>query len=207
MTARALLDGQAAAVRESYADRPELRGEMMLVLAEGYERLGLFTEALAWAEEALALRTSAPQAERAAAATLVGWTLHQLGRTDEALPALEAAVADARRDGEGRRTLARALSTTWAWCRRPWGTSKARVRLIAKPWPFAPSCSGPSRGVSWVGCSRFSRPRRADRPTDVRPDSETPCLVRPGSPWVRDPQLTGRSPAPFTHRSYQSRYR
>jgi serine/threonine-protein kinase len=110
VTARALLDGQAISVRESYADRPDLQAEMMLVLAEGYERLGLFTEALEWAEEALAMRASAPAGDRAAATTLVGWITHQLGRTDDALPILEVAVADARRDRDGRRSLARALN-------------------------------------------------------------------------------------------------
>jgi serine/threonine-protein kinase len=110
VTARALLDGQAAAVRGSYADRPDLQAEMMLVLAEGYERLGLFTEALGWAEEAQELTARANPGERAAAATLLGWITHQLGRTDEALPLLEAAVADARREGDRSRALARALN-------------------------------------------------------------------------------------------------
>ena len=110
VTARALLDGQAATLAESYRDRPELQAEMMLVLAEGYERLGLFTEALGWAEQAQLLLTGAAPSERAAATTLVGWIMHQLGRTDEALPVLESAVADARRSRDGRRALARALN-------------------------------------------------------------------------------------------------
>lgn len=110
VTARALLDGQAATVTEIYADRPDLQAEMMRVLAEGYERLGLFSEALGWAVRARTLQTDAPPGDRAAAATLVGWITHQLGRTDEALPILREAVADARESRDARRTLARALN-------------------------------------------------------------------------------------------------
>lgn len=110
VTARALLDGQAAAMRDAYAGRPELQAEMMLVLAEGYERLGLFPEALAWAQEALALAQAGPPGDRAASAALVGWITHQMGRPGDALPVLEGAVADARRDRGAGRALARALN-------------------------------------------------------------------------------------------------
>lgn len=110
VTARALLDGQAAVVREAYASDPDLQAEMMLVLAEGYERLGIFPEALAWAERALDLRLAGPAGARAAARGLVGWITHQQGRPDEALPILKAAVAEARRDQGADRTLARTLN-------------------------------------------------------------------------------------------------
>ncbi|MDT8340236.1 MAG: serine/threonine-protein kinase [Longimicrobiales bacterium] len=110
VTARALLDGQAAAVREAYAHDPDLQAEMMLVLAEGYERLGLFPEALTWAERALDLRLSGPPGPRAAARGLVAWITHQQGRPDEALPLLEAAVEEARRDPDAQRSLARNLN-------------------------------------------------------------------------------------------------
>ncbi|HSG49503.1 MAG TPA: serine/threonine-protein kinase, partial [Longimicrobiales bacterium] len=110
VTARALLDAQAAVVREAYAARPDLQREMMLVLAEGYERLGLFTEAREWAEEAVALDGPAAPGERASAMGLLGWITHQQGRPDEALPILQDAVADAREGWEAERTLARTLN-------------------------------------------------------------------------------------------------
>ena len=110
VTARALLDAQAAVVGDAYAGRPDLQREMMLVLAEGYERLGLFTEARQWAEAAMALPGSSAPGDGAAAMGLLGWITHQQGRPDEALPLLEAAVADARKGRAAERTLARTLN-------------------------------------------------------------------------------------------------
>lgn len=110
VTARALLDAQADAVTEAYAEQPDLQAEMMVVLAEGYERLGLFAEAREWAERGLELRRGSPPGEQAAGLGLLGWITHQQGRPDEALPILEEAVAGARADRGAGRTLARTLN-------------------------------------------------------------------------------------------------
>jgi hypothetical protein len=50
VTVRRLLDLQVAQLANAYADRPEMKAEMMEVLADGYDRLGL-----------LRARTSAPR--------------------------------------------------------------------------------------------------------------------------------------------------
>lgn len=110
VTARALLDGQAALVRDLYADDPALLTEMTIVLAEGYERLGLLAEAEAWAERAVRSAESVGPVETASARTLLGWTWHQQGRSQEALDLLEAAVEEAGGAAHGERALSRALN-------------------------------------------------------------------------------------------------
>ena len=86
LTARALLDRQGASLNTLYANQPELQAEMMTVVAEGYDRLGLLSEADSLVTQALALRRSAlgqdsPQV--AASLSLLGWIRHQRGESEE----------------------------------------------------------------------------------------------------------------------------
>lgn len=110
VTARALLDRQAATVMDQYADNPPLRAEMMLVLAEGYERLGLFPEAESWAARVVDEPDALDTAGLVSAQTLLGWIRQQQGRSREAEALLEEAVARARRASGAERMLARALN-------------------------------------------------------------------------------------------------
>lgn len=110
VTARALLDRQAETVLDQYADDPELRAEMMMVLGEGYERLGLFSEADEWAARVVEESDALGPAELATAQTLLGWIRHQQGRSQEAQALLSEAVEGARRARGADRTLARALN-------------------------------------------------------------------------------------------------
>jgi serine/threonine-protein kinase len=110
VTARALLDGQAATVMDQYADDPALRAEMMMVLAEGYERLGLLAEAESWAARVVEQADVLGEAELASAQTLLGWIRQQQGRSQEAAVLLDEAVERARRAQGGERMLARALN-------------------------------------------------------------------------------------------------
>lgn len=110
VTARALLDGQAATVVDAYAEDPALRAEMMMVLADGYERLGLVEEAESWASRVVADHELLPDAEHAAAQNLLAWILHQQGRSSEAEALLVEAVARARAASGAERVLARALN-------------------------------------------------------------------------------------------------
>jgi len=110
VTARTLLDRQAETVLDQYADDPELRAEMMMVLGEGYERLGLFAEADRWAARVVEESDALGPVERATARTLLGWIRHQQGRSQEAEALLSEAVEGARRARGADRTLARALN-------------------------------------------------------------------------------------------------
>lgn len=110
VTARALLDGQAATVLDHYADDPALRAEMMMVLAEGYERLGLFSEGEEWAARAVEESGVLGPGELASAQTLLGWVRHQRGRSREAEALILEAVELARDAAGAERTLARALN-------------------------------------------------------------------------------------------------
>jgi tetratricopeptide (TPR) repeat protein len=102
VTARRLLDLQAASLDEAYRDRPELRAEMLEVLADGYDRLGLLDAAEPLAREALALRrrTAGPRhVDVAASLNLLGWILHEKGRSADAEALLREAVAIRRAAG------------------------------------------------------------------------------------------------------------
>jgi serine/threonine-protein kinase len=114
VAARALLDQQAATLAYAYADRPALRAEMLQVVAEGYERLGLYDVAEQRAREALALRREFPSDDPADAAwplALIGWIRNQQAKPTEADSILREAVALFRTAGTGgRRGLARALN-------------------------------------------------------------------------------------------------
>jgi eukaryotic-like serine/threonine-protein kinase len=114
VTARRLLDLQAAQLRTAYADRPELRAEMMGVLADGYDRLGLYKDAEPLAREALTLRRQLlgdGHPDVATALNLAGWITHELGRPKDAEPMLIEAAAIRRSSGERYRAdLARSLN-------------------------------------------------------------------------------------------------
>jgi serine/threonine-protein kinase len=115
VTARQLLDRRAATLATLYADDPELRADMMFVLAEGYEKLGLLAAAEPLARDALALRRELfgdRHPDVVAALDLLGWVLHQRSRPDEAETVLREAVTTGRAVfGEtGDTRLARALN-------------------------------------------------------------------------------------------------
>jgi serine/threonine-protein kinase len=97
VTARQLLDGRAARLVEEYADDPALLAEMSLVLAEAYEKVGLYDRAEPLARSGVQLRRETGESrELPSALTTLGWTLHQAGRLDEAGRTLAEAVAVAR---------------------------------------------------------------------------------------------------------------
>ena len=114
LTARRLLDLQAAALHEAYRDRPELRAEMLGVLADGYDRLGLLDEAEPLAREALSLRRAEGGPEKddlAASLALLGWITYETGAAAEAEPLLREAVEVGRASRERRpEGLTRALN-------------------------------------------------------------------------------------------------
>lgn len=108
-----LLDLQASRVDSLYGDRPALQAQMMLVLADGYDRLGRYDDALPLAEGALeVLREGDGGApDLAAALNAVGWAQHRLSNEAEAARYLEEAVGMRRRLGRSaRRELARSLN-------------------------------------------------------------------------------------------------
>jgi len=113
-TVRQLLDGQAATVRTAYSADDELRAEMLAVLADAYERLGLLGDAEALSREALDERRrlhARDHPDVASTLNLLGWIRHEQGSSDEAVKLLTESVAmwrgvaDAETDG-----LARALN-------------------------------------------------------------------------------------------------
>jgi tetratricopeptide (TPR) repeat protein len=113
VTVRRLLDLQAAGLDRAYADNPALKAEMMEVLADGYDRLGLYQAAEPLARGALALRRAAPGNDEALAASLNlhGWIQHELGRFAEAEPFLREAIAIRRAGGPLTRVdLSRSLN-------------------------------------------------------------------------------------------------
>jgi tetratricopeptide (TPR) repeat protein/predicted Ser/Thr protein kinase len=84
---RQLLDGQAALVSSTYASRPELHAQMLAVIAEGYDRLGMFKEAEPSAREALALRRGVLRPDHpdiASITSLLGWILYEQGKAGPA---------------------------------------------------------------------------------------------------------------------------
>ena len=95
VTARQLLDRQVEAL-EGYASDAELQARMTRVLAEAYDRLGLYSEAAELAGRALELRRSIHppgHPEIAKSLGLMGWILHEAGDSErgeellaEALP-------------------------------------------------------------------------------------------------------------------------
>jgi tetratricopeptide (TPR) repeat protein len=119
VTARGLLDRRAAALDREWGHDPEMQAEMLTVLAEGYERLGLWDEAEPLAREALGLRRDVlgeDHPDVAASLNVLGWLLHEQGRLEEAETHLRDAVDRGREafgpegETEGDARLARALN-------------------------------------------------------------------------------------------------
>jgi serine/threonine-protein kinase len=115
VTARQLLDRRAAILTTAYADDPETRAAMQTVLAEGYERLGLYDAAEPLARDALATRRARlgnRHADVAVSLNVLGWLMRQRGDVAAADSLLSEAVAVGRAvfppDGDAR--LARALN-------------------------------------------------------------------------------------------------
>lgn len=113
ITVRRLLDLQ---VKELDVQEwvPELKAEMLAVLADGYDRLGLWEEAEPLAARSLSMRRGilpASHPDLASSLSLTGWILHELGRSSEALSLLREAVAIRRSLGrEGDSDLSRSLN-------------------------------------------------------------------------------------------------
>ena len=114
VTVRDLLDRRAEQVDQLYADDPPTRGEMLHVLAEGYERLGQWEEAQAWAERAVEERREldAPTRERDLAGSLglLGWILHQRGEVEQAEEPLRESVSIWRNSVPDSAGLSRSLN-------------------------------------------------------------------------------------------------
>lgn len=97
VTALQLLDRQAQSLETLYGNRPDLRAEMMMALAEGYDRLGIWESAAKLAEEALAVRRefrgeSDPRS--AVSLGLLGWIRHEQGSSEEGEALLRQALSD-----------------------------------------------------------------------------------------------------------------
>jgi len=114
VTARQLLDRQAERLESAYQDQPVLRAEMMHVLSEGYERLGLYDKAGPIARDALELRRQllGPRhPDVGATLSTLGWIQRQRGERDEARALLREAVSILRDAGDAEQDrLARALN-------------------------------------------------------------------------------------------------
>jgi serine/threonine-protein kinase len=106
-TVRNLLDLQAGHLEENFGTRPVVMADMLDVLADGYDRLGLFAEAEPLARQALILKKELLGDDHPDVATsqnALGWILHQLGKSPEAEPLLREAIAIRRAAGP-RHTL------------------------------------------------------------------------------------------------------
>jgi serine/threonine-protein kinase len=114
ITARELLDRRAATLEGAYSD-PELQAEMLTVLAEGYDKLGLIEQAEPLARRGLEMRRAlfgATHADVAVSLNVLGWLLHERGQFEQAESLLREAVAVGRAafPAEGDARLARALN-------------------------------------------------------------------------------------------------
>lgn len=95
VAARQLLDAQVAQLDVAYADRPVLLAEMMEVVGEAYDRLGLYAEAEPLVRRALDLRRRAQGETHPHAAVtlgLLGWISYERGKSAEADSLLRRAV-------------------------------------------------------------------------------------------------------------------
>lgn len=113
VTARALLDRQAESLGTLYHDQPALRAEMMTVVAEGYDRLGLLGRADSLAVEALELRRATlgdSHEDVAASLGLLGWIRHEQGQSAEGRVLLEDALAIIEAGNPNPRIEARTLN-------------------------------------------------------------------------------------------------
>ncbi len=94
VTVRRLLDLQTQQLDQVYAGQPEVRADMLDVLADGYDRLGIYQEAESLARRALETRRAAGNDPgMPASLNLLGWIIHERGRSKDALPMLLEAVA------------------------------------------------------------------------------------------------------------------
>ncbi len=113
VTVRRLLDLQAGRL-DTEPWSPELRAEMLAVLADGYDRLGLWEEAEPLAVRSLDLRRDlfpSDHPDVAASLNLAGWIAHERGRSREAVPLLHEAIRIRRTLGPaGERDLSRSLN-------------------------------------------------------------------------------------------------
>lgn len=114
VSVRQLLDGQAAIVDKAYEDDPVLRAELLAVLGDAYERLGLYDKAEELVFRSLEARRSLyrqAHPDVAASLNLLGWIRHQQGASGEGLKLLEQSVAMWRTLGDGKEAaVARALN-------------------------------------------------------------------------------------------------
>ncbi len=100
ITARELLDRGAAKVERELADQPAARADLMTVMSESYQNLGLYPPAEQLAERAVAtLRARRVPADSALAAALIahGMSLHYLDSTRAARVEYDSALAIRRR--------------------------------------------------------------------------------------------------------------
>jgi len=114
VSVKRLLDLQASRLDSTYQGRPLIKADMLEVLADGYDRLGLPRAAEPLALEALAIRRGAlpgGHPDVATAANMAGWITHEVGRSREADSILRNAVAIRRALGPRFRVqLSRSLN-------------------------------------------------------------------------------------------------
>ncbi len=114
VSVRALLDRQRAQLDVAFAGRDAVKADMLDVLADGYDRLGLYADAEPLARQALELRIAllAPgHPDIATSQNLLGWILHERGRSEDALVLLQRAEQARRADSvRSREPLARTLN-------------------------------------------------------------------------------------------------
>jgi serine/threonine-protein kinase len=93
ISARDLLDAGAERVDTELADQPEIQSEMYTVVAGLYEELGIYDQALALWEKAIPIQRDLEEQELLAETlSRYGFTLNDMGRTEEAKPALREAL-------------------------------------------------------------------------------------------------------------------
>ncbi len=114
ITARSLLDRQRSQLDVAFRGRASARTDMLEVLADGYDRLGLYADAEPLAREALSLRRQllpAGHSDIAAAASLLGWIIYERGRNAEAESLITEAIRLRRAAGTRQRDgLSRSLN-------------------------------------------------------------------------------------------------
>ncbi|NNM05403.1 MAG: serine/threonine protein kinase [Gemmatimonadetes bacterium] len=114
LTVRQVLDARADQVESLYSDVPRTRAEMLHVLAEGYQRLGVLEEAQSWAERAveerrrLSDRPDDPDVARSVG--LLGWIHYEQNRLDQAESLIRESLAVWRAIASDSAGLSRALN-------------------------------------------------------------------------------------------------
>jgi serine/threonine-protein kinase len=114
VTVRQVLDARANQIDNLYPDDPATRAEVIHVLADGYERLGLLVEAQEWAERAVAERQGlAPgpfDPGLARSEGLLGWVHYRRNRLDDAEELIRRSVDTWRAIGTDPARLSRGLN-------------------------------------------------------------------------------------------------